>query len=141
MQLLSQVFSVKMLYRQLITTTLSIYKNFSLGLLCKALHNKPGGFVRQWMKITLLPPTRWEVNTSGGRGWSRAVRKRIDCTPWRQSGAMLMPSTSLEGCIRIVSGQRLIWKTPSGGMPKHTQDFSLWRRLWQTISSAIALVP
>ena len=31
MQLLSQVFSVKMLYRQLITTTLSIYKNFSLG--------------------------------------------------------------------------------------------------------------
>ena len=42
MQLLSQVFSVKMLYRQLITTTLSIYKSFSLGLLCKALHNKPG---------------------------------------------------------------------------------------------------
>ena len=42
MQLLSQVFSVKMLYRQLITTTLSIYKNFSLGSLCKALHNKPG---------------------------------------------------------------------------------------------------
>ena len=42
MQLLSQVFSVKMLYRQLITTTLSIYKNFSLNLLCKALHNKPG---------------------------------------------------------------------------------------------------
>ena len=41
MQLLSQVFSVKMLYRQLITTTLSIYKNFSLGFLCKALHNKP----------------------------------------------------------------------------------------------------
>ena len=41
MQLLSQVFSVKMLYRQLITTTLSIYKNFSLGLLCKALHNRP----------------------------------------------------------------------------------------------------
>lgn len=30
MQLLSQVLSVKMLYRQLITTTLSIYKNFSL---------------------------------------------------------------------------------------------------------------
>lgn len=42
MQLLSQVFSVKMLYRQLITTTLSIYKNFSLNLLCKALHNRPG---------------------------------------------------------------------------------------------------
>ena len=42
MQLLSQVFSIKMLYRQLITITLSIYKNFSLGFLCKALHNKPG---------------------------------------------------------------------------------------------------
>lgn len=41
MQLLSQVFSVKMFYRQLITTTLSIYKNFSLSLLCKALHKKP----------------------------------------------------------------------------------------------------
>ena len=41
MQLLSQVFSVEMLYRQLITTTLSIYKNFSLGRLCKALHNRP----------------------------------------------------------------------------------------------------
>ena len=41
MQLLSQVFSIKMRYRQLITITLSIYKNFSLGLLCKALHNKP----------------------------------------------------------------------------------------------------
>ena len=41
MQLLSQVFSIKMLYRQLITTILSIYKNFSLGRLCKALHNKP----------------------------------------------------------------------------------------------------
>lgn len=41
MQLLSQVFSIKMLYRQLITITLSIYKNFSLGLLCKALHKKP----------------------------------------------------------------------------------------------------
>ena len=40
MQLLSQVFSVKMLYRQLITTTLSIYKNFSLRRLCKALHKK-----------------------------------------------------------------------------------------------------
>ena len=42
MQLLSQVFSIKMLYRQLITITLSIYKNFSLGFLCKALHKKPG---------------------------------------------------------------------------------------------------
>lgn len=41
MQLLSQVFSIKMLYRQLITITLSIYKNFSLNFLCKALHNKP----------------------------------------------------------------------------------------------------
>ena len=40
MQLLSQVFSIKMLYRQLITITLSIYKNFSLGFLCKALHNR-----------------------------------------------------------------------------------------------------
>lgn len=42
MQLLSKVFSVKMVYRQLITIILSIYKNFSLGLLCKALHNRPG---------------------------------------------------------------------------------------------------
>ena len=42
MQLLSQVFSVKMVYRQLITIILSIYKNFSLLPLCKALHNKPG---------------------------------------------------------------------------------------------------
>ena len=42
MQLLSQVFSIKMLYRQLITTILSIYKNFSLSLLCKALHKKLG---------------------------------------------------------------------------------------------------
>ena len=41
MQLLSQVFSIKMLYRQLITITLSIYKNFSLSFLCKALHNTP----------------------------------------------------------------------------------------------------
>lgn len=41
MQLLSQVFSVKMAYGQLITIILSIYKNFSLGLLCKAFHNKP----------------------------------------------------------------------------------------------------
>jgi hypothetical protein len=41
MQLLSQVFFIKMLYRQLITITLSIYKNFSLSFLCKALHNKP----------------------------------------------------------------------------------------------------
>ena len=41
MQLLSKVFPVKMVYRQLITIILSIYKNFSLHLLCKALHNKP----------------------------------------------------------------------------------------------------
>ena len=41
MQLLSKVFSVKMVYRQLITIILSIYKNFSLKRLCKALHNKP----------------------------------------------------------------------------------------------------
>lgn len=41
MQLLSKVFSVKMVYRQLITIILSIYKNFSLQFLCKALHNKP----------------------------------------------------------------------------------------------------
>ena len=40
MQLLSKVFSVKMVYRQLITIILSIYKNFSLHLLCKALHKK-----------------------------------------------------------------------------------------------------
>ena len=96
---------------------------------------------RQWMKITHLPPTRWEANTSGGRAWKRAIRRHTDCTPWRQSGAMHMHSTSLEGCTGMVSGQGLIWKTPSGGMPKHTQDFSPWKRLWQTISSAIALVP
>lgn len=42
MQLLSQVFSVKMAYGQLITITLSIYKNFSLGRLWKALHKRPG---------------------------------------------------------------------------------------------------
>ena len=41
MQLLSQVFFIKMLYRQLITITLSIYKNFSLNFLCKALHKTP----------------------------------------------------------------------------------------------------
>ena len=40
MQLLSKVFSVKMVYRQLITIILSIYKSFSLHLLCKALHNR-----------------------------------------------------------------------------------------------------
>ena len=36
MQLLSQVFSIKMLYRQLITITL--YKNFSLGLVVMSLY-------------------------------------------------------------------------------------------------------
>ena len=41
MQLLSKAFSVKMVYRQLITIILSIYKNFSLRRLCKALHNRP----------------------------------------------------------------------------------------------------
>ena len=46
MQLLSQVFSVKMAYGQLITIILSIYKNFSLGLLCKAFHNKPDEAIR-----------------------------------------------------------------------------------------------
>ena len=45
MQLLSKVFSVKMVYRQLITIILSIYKNFSLGFLCKALHNKPSDLI------------------------------------------------------------------------------------------------
>ena len=42
MQLLSQVFSVKMLYRQLITTTLSIYKNFSLGTVTLIYENENG---------------------------------------------------------------------------------------------------
>ena len=41
MQLLSKVFPVKMVYRQLITIILSIYKNFSLHLLCKDLHKRP----------------------------------------------------------------------------------------------------
>lgn len=107
----------------------------------RTMRNLPGGFVRRWKIITHLLPIPWVDNTSGGRGWSRAVRKRIDCTPWRQSGAMHMHSTSLEGCTGMVSGQGLIWKNPSGGMPKHTRDFSLWRRLWQMISSAIALAP
>ena len=40
MQLLSKVFSVKMVYRQLITIILSIYKNFFITPLCKALHNR-----------------------------------------------------------------------------------------------------
>ena len=42
MQLLSQVFSIKMAYGQLITIILSIYKNFSLGFLRKAFHKRPG---------------------------------------------------------------------------------------------------
>ena len=56
-------------------------------------------------------------------------------------GLKLTPSTNLEGCTGMVLGQRLIWKNPSGGMPKHTRDFLPWKRLWQTISSAIALAP
>lgn len=47
MQLLSKAFSVKMVYRQLITIILSIYKNFSLNFLCKALHNKPNEAVEE----------------------------------------------------------------------------------------------
>lgn len=39
MQLLSKVFSVKMVYRQLITIILSIYKNFSLGLVVISLYS------------------------------------------------------------------------------------------------------
>ena len=39
MQLLSKVFSVKMVYRQLITIILSIYKNFSLGLVFMSLYS------------------------------------------------------------------------------------------------------
>ena len=39
MQLLSKVFSVKMVYRQLITIILSIYKNFSLGLVVMILYS------------------------------------------------------------------------------------------------------
>lgn len=39
MQLLSQVFSVKMAYGQLITITLSIYKNFSLGFVVIRRYN------------------------------------------------------------------------------------------------------
>lgn len=42
MQLLSQVFSAKTAHNQLITICLSIYKNFSLGFLWEAFHNKPG---------------------------------------------------------------------------------------------------
>ena len=37
MQLLSKVFSVKMVYRQLITIILSIYKNFSLQIVPTSL--------------------------------------------------------------------------------------------------------
>ena len=82
----------------------------------RTMRNLPGGFVRRWKIITHLLPIPWVDNTSGGRGWSRTVRKRIDCTPWRQSGAMLIPSTRLEGCTGMVLGQRLIWKNPSDGM-------------------------
>ena len=107
----------------------------------RTMRNLPGGFVRQWMKITHLLPIPWVDNTSGGRAWNRAIRRHTDCTPWRQSGAMLMPSTSLEGCTGMVSGQGLIWKNPDGGMPKHTRDFLPWKRLWRTTSYAIALAP
>ena len=57
MQLLSKVFSVKMVYRQLITIILSIYKNFSLKRLCKALHNKPSDLLDHaaYEKISSLP--------------------------------------------------------------------------------------
>ena len=41
MQLLSQVFSIKMLYRQLITITLSIYKNFSLSFVVMSWYSLP----------------------------------------------------------------------------------------------------
>ena len=43
MQLLSQVFSIKMLYRQLITITLSIYKNFSLVAVLTVIQNSQPG--------------------------------------------------------------------------------------------------
>lgn len=42
MQLLSQVFYNKMAQIRLISSRLSIYKNFSLGLLWKAYHKNPG---------------------------------------------------------------------------------------------------
>lgn len=42
MQLLSKVFSAKTTLIQPITARLSIYESFSLGLLWKAIHNKPG---------------------------------------------------------------------------------------------------
>lgn len=41
MQLLSKVFSAKITLIQPITERLSIYENFSLGLLWIAFHNKP----------------------------------------------------------------------------------------------------
>ena len=57
MQLLSQVFSIKMLYRQLITITLSIYKNFSLGVVVINLYNSVSlGIVLT--KGTMEPPMR-----------------------------------------------------------------------------------
>ena len=57
MQLLSQVFSIKMLYRQLITITLSIYKNFSLGVVVISLYSSVSrGIVLT--KGTMLPPMR-----------------------------------------------------------------------------------
>ena len=57
MQLLSQVFSIKMLYRQLITTILSIYKNFSLGVVVINLYSSVFlGIV--FTKGTMEPPMR-----------------------------------------------------------------------------------
>ena len=41
MQLLSKVFVPKMVKSQLTSSFLSIYNNFSLGLLWKDFHNKP----------------------------------------------------------------------------------------------------
>lgn len=48
MQLLSKVFSVKMVYRQLITIILSIYKNFSLQGVFTRLKSPFEGNVTAW---------------------------------------------------------------------------------------------
>ena len=57
MQLLSKVFSVKMVYRQLITIILSIYKNFSLGVVVINLYSSVWrGMVLT--KGTMEPPMR-----------------------------------------------------------------------------------
>ena len=57
MQLLSQVFSIKMLYRQLITTILSIYKNFSLGVVVISRYSSVS-FGMVLTKGTSVPPMR-----------------------------------------------------------------------------------